>query len=358
MTPTPSSSTARWKRGKPPREIPADTSGKLADVYRKNPKYGFSDSDRPEEIIRRVMNTVGKPYLPGQNVRCVISVNMLTEGWNTRTVTHLLGFRRFGRQPAMRAGRGQDPEEGHKDQRKTTKSGSYRSTPRYWASPSPSTKSQRKKRKSSDGKRFRPVTVEPQPDRRHLRVEWPNVVQLQRTGGNRPIEVRAKPEGPDETHEVPDHVQERTNVEPTAGQSIRVGGEPPVTAQRFIYLAAGAVAKRIEMETEQQSKEEDGNAPRHPAGKAFQSDRGAPGQEYRQAGRLTGPEDQDRWPSDETAVLRASEWLHRNIQIIKPDNAGVADGSHTLVNIPPGNTPGNSGSTTLETTQPGSTVPP
>ena len=68
----------------------------LAEVFRRNPKYEFSDSDRPEEIIRRVMNTVGRPGMPGENIRCVISVNMLTEGWNTKTVTHLLGFRKFG----------------------------------------------------------------------------------------------------------------------------------------------------------------------------------------------------------------------------------------------------------------------
>ena len=39
---------------------------------------------------------------------------------------------------------------------------------------------------------------------------------------------------------------------------------------------------------------------------------------------------QDRWPSDELAVLSASEWLHRNVEIIKPDRSGVqmqADGS-------------------------------
>ena len=68
----------------------------LAEVYRRNPKYGFSDSDKPQEIIRRVMNTVGRVNEPGEDVRCVISVNMLTEGWNTKTVTHLLGFRKFG----------------------------------------------------------------------------------------------------------------------------------------------------------------------------------------------------------------------------------------------------------------------
>ena len=43
----------------------------LADVYRRNPKYGFSDSDKAEEIIRRVMNTIGRSGLPGENVRCV-----------------------------------------------------------------------------------------------------------------------------------------------------------------------------------------------------------------------------------------------------------------------------------------------
>ena len=36
----------------------------LAEVYRRNPRYGFSESDKAEEIIRRVMNTVGRPGLP------------------------------------------------------------------------------------------------------------------------------------------------------------------------------------------------------------------------------------------------------------------------------------------------------
>ena len=48
--------------------------------------------------MRRMMNTVGKPGQPGEHVRCVVSVSMLTEGWDTRTVTHVLGYRRFGTQ--------------------------------------------------------------------------------------------------------------------------------------------------------------------------------------------------------------------------------------------------------------------
>jgi len=32
---------------------------------------------------------------PGRNVRCIISVAMLTEGWDARTVTHIVGLRPF-----------------------------------------------------------------------------------------------------------------------------------------------------------------------------------------------------------------------------------------------------------------------
>ena len=92
-------------------------------------------------------------------------------------------------------------------------------------------------------------------------MEWPNVVQLRRTGCNRPVEVMTKPEGPDETHEVPAHISERINVEPTAGETARFQGEPPVTAKRFSYLAASTVVKRIEQETEEQSRAGNDDAP-------------------------------------------------------------------------------------------------
>jgi type III restriction enzyme len=45
-----------------------------------------------------VMNTVGKPGRLGDSIRCVVSVSMLTEGWDTNTVTHVLGVRAFGTQ--------------------------------------------------------------------------------------------------------------------------------------------------------------------------------------------------------------------------------------------------------------------
>jgi type III restriction enzyme len=50
------------------------------------------------EDLRRIVSTVGKPGLPGERVRCVVSVNMLSEGWDANNVTHILGLRAFGSQ--------------------------------------------------------------------------------------------------------------------------------------------------------------------------------------------------------------------------------------------------------------------
>ncbi len=51
-----------------------------------------------EELLREVMNTVGKPQSLGAQIRCVVSVSMLTEGWDANNVTHILGVRAFGTQ--------------------------------------------------------------------------------------------------------------------------------------------------------------------------------------------------------------------------------------------------------------------
>lgn len=51
-----------------------------------------------QELLREVMNTVGKPGQLGASIRCVVSVSMLTEGWDANTVTHVLGVRAFGTQ--------------------------------------------------------------------------------------------------------------------------------------------------------------------------------------------------------------------------------------------------------------------
>ena len=57
-----------------------------------------ADDLSDEDLLREVMNTVGKAGKLGEHVRCVVSVSMLTEGWDANTVTHILGVRAFGTQ--------------------------------------------------------------------------------------------------------------------------------------------------------------------------------------------------------------------------------------------------------------------
>jgi len=56
------------------------------------------DNITDQDLLREVMNTVGKPGQLGAAIRCVVSVSMLTEGWDANTVTHVLGIRAFGTQ--------------------------------------------------------------------------------------------------------------------------------------------------------------------------------------------------------------------------------------------------------------------
>ena len=58
----------------------------------------IADNLSDAELLREMMNTVGKPGRLGAGIRCVVSVSMLTEGWDANTVTHILGVRAFGTQ--------------------------------------------------------------------------------------------------------------------------------------------------------------------------------------------------------------------------------------------------------------------
>ena len=66
--------------------------------YRQRFPGRDTDSLTDEDLLREVMNTVGKPGKLGEQVKCVVSVSMLTEGWDANTVTHILGVRAFGTQ--------------------------------------------------------------------------------------------------------------------------------------------------------------------------------------------------------------------------------------------------------------------
>ena len=50
------------------------------------------------EQLRRQVDTVGQEGKPGEQIQKVISVGMLSEGWDARTVTHIMGLRAFSSQ--------------------------------------------------------------------------------------------------------------------------------------------------------------------------------------------------------------------------------------------------------------------
>ena len=80
------------------KKIAAIEIEEFKDEYRARFPGRDTEDLTDEDTLREVMNTVGKPGKLGEQVRCVVSVSMLTEGWDASTVTHILGVRAFGTQ--------------------------------------------------------------------------------------------------------------------------------------------------------------------------------------------------------------------------------------------------------------------
>jgi hypothetical protein len=72
------------------REIDA-----FKQAYRLRNPGADVDKLTDADLLREAMNTIGKKGKLGEHIRCVVSVAMLTEGWDANTVTHVLGIRPF-----------------------------------------------------------------------------------------------------------------------------------------------------------------------------------------------------------------------------------------------------------------------
>ncbi len=68
------------------------------EILQRSGDQRQADNITDQDLLREVMNTVGKVDRLGGSIRCVVSVSMLTEGWDASTVTHILGIRAFGTQ--------------------------------------------------------------------------------------------------------------------------------------------------------------------------------------------------------------------------------------------------------------------
>jgi len=75
----------------PIADIGADDAG---TVTANGGSRKFTKKQRAE-LLRRQVDTVGRPGRAGERIQNVISVGMLSEGWDAKTVTHIMGLRAF-----------------------------------------------------------------------------------------------------------------------------------------------------------------------------------------------------------------------------------------------------------------------
>jgi type III restriction enzyme len=81
------------------REMAADEIERFRrEIVERTGSREAAESLTDQDLLREVMNTVGKSGQLGEQIRCVVSVSMLTEGWDANNVTHILGIRAFGTQ--------------------------------------------------------------------------------------------------------------------------------------------------------------------------------------------------------------------------------------------------------------------
>jgi len=64
------------------------------DEETETPAKKLTKQERAEQL-RKTVDTVGQVAQPGEKIQAVISVGMLSEGWDAKTVTHIMGLRAF-----------------------------------------------------------------------------------------------------------------------------------------------------------------------------------------------------------------------------------------------------------------------
>lgn len=130
------------------------------------------------ELLRRTVDTVGKVGQPGEKIQNVISVGMLSEGWDAKTVTHIMGLRAFSSQLLCEqvVGRGLrrtsyelNPETGLFDPEYVNIFGvPFTFLPHEGGQDGPPPPPKPK------------TAVEPDPAKAEFAIQWPNVVRIDR----------------------------------------------------------------------------------------------------------------------------------------------------------------------------------
>jgi len=110
--------------------------GGILDQVKRESRIGLAPAKgavAPKaEEVQRVLQTVAQPGQPGESIRCVVSVGMLTEGWDCQRVTQILGYRKFGSQLLCEQTLGRAlRRSNHESRTIVRKSGTGRETERF-----------------------------------------------------------------------------------------------------------------------------------------------------------------------------------------------------------------------------------
>ena len=80
------------------RKMASDEIDRFRREMRERGDHQGADKITDQDLLREVMNTTGKEGRLGEQIRCVVSVSMLTEGWDANNVAYIMGLRAFGTQ--------------------------------------------------------------------------------------------------------------------------------------------------------------------------------------------------------------------------------------------------------------------
>lgn len=187
------------------------------------------------ELLRLTVDTVGVKGEPGEQVQNVISVGMLSEGWDARTVTHIMGLRAFSSQLLCEqvVGRGLRRTSYEVDPETGLFSPEYVNVFGIPFSFLPFEGDGSSRPKPSGPK----IPIFPDPEKNEYRIEWPNIVRVDRV---------YRPELQIDIDRTPPIILNASEIVEIATLAPTIDGRPDLTKIKDIDLAKMSEGLRLQ----------------------------------------------------------------------------------------------------------------
>ncbi|MDF0592210.1 DEAD/DEAH box helicase family protein [Methanotrichaceae archaeon M04Ac] len=157
-------------------ESQEDLSGNVLDLFDDEETDRKLSKKDQAQLLRILVDTVGKKGKPGEKIQNVISVGMLSEGWDTKTVTHIMGLRAFSSQLLCEqvVGRGlrRISYEINKDGKFDPEYVNIFGVPFAFLP--------HESKEGIPGPQPKPKTqIEPDPEKMEFEIKWPNLIRIE-----------------------------------------------------------------------------------------------------------------------------------------------------------------------------------